>query len=242
VKINNTLLLILFFIVTVTFGQTSIEKEIRGKITADTTAVEGINIVNLSTEKATATDKNGLFSLFVKEGDVLAFSAVNLVTLHRIVSKQDLVSTVLKIQMVPKNIELKEVIVNDNLQITAENLGVIPYGQKKYTPAERKLYTATSGGGIDGLLNTISGRKAMLKKEIVVENKEQSLNRLAPLFEDKYYIETLKISADYIKDFQYYCVDDASFTAALKSKNKTLIMFLIVGLSESYNKIITNEK
>ncbi|MFM2368743.1 MAG: hypothetical protein RL619_1043 [Bacteroidota bacterium] len=241
-KINNTLLLILFFIVTVTFGQTSIEKEIRGKITADTTAVEGINIVNLSTEKATATDKNGLFSLFVKEGDVLAFSAVNLVTLHRIVSKQDLVSTVLKIQMVPKNIELKEVIVNDNLQITAENLGVIPYGQKKYTPAERKLYTATSGGGIDGLLNTISGRKAMLKKEIVVENKEQSLNRLAPLFEDKYYIETLKISADYIKDFQYYCVDDASFTAALKSKNKTLIMFLIVGLSESYNKIITNEK
>jgi CarboxypepD_reg-like domain len=242
VKINNTLLLILFFIVTVTFGQTSIEKEIRGKITADTTAVEGINIVNLSTEKATATDKNGLFSLFVKEGDVLAFSAVNLVTLHRIVSKQDLVSTVLKIQMVPKNIELKEVIVNDNLQITAENLGVIPYGQKKYTPAERKLYTATSGGGIDGLLNTISGRKAMLKKEIVVENKEQSLNRLAPLFEDKYYTETLKISADYIKDFQYYCVDDASFTAALKSKNKTLIMFLIVGLSESYNKIITNEK
>lgn len=241
-KINNTLLLILFFIVTVTFGQTSIEKEIRGKITADTTVVEGVNIVNLSTEKATATDKNGLFSLFVKEGDVLAFSAVNLVTLHRIVSKQDLVSTVLKIQMVPKNIELKEVIVNDNLQVTAENLGVIPYGQKKYTPAERKLYTATSGGGIDGLLNTISGRKAMLKKEIVVENKEQSLSRLAPLFEDKYYIETLKISADYIKDFQYYCVDDASFTAALKSKNKTLIMFLIVGLSEKYNKIITNEK
>lgn len=241
-KINNTLLLILFFIVTVTFGQTSIEKEIRGKITADTTVVEGVNIVNLSTEKATATDKNGLFSLFVKEGDVLAFSAVNLVTLHRIVSKQDLVSTVLKIQMVPKNIELKEVIVNDNLQVTAENLGVIPYGQKKYTPAERKLYTATSGGGIDGLLNTISGRKAMLKKEIVVENKEQSLSRLAPLFEDKYYIETLKISADYIKDFQYYCVDDASFTAALKSKNKTLIMFLIVGLSENYNKIITNEK
>jgi hypothetical protein len=242
VKINNTLLLILFFIVTVTFGQTSIEKEIRGKITADTTVVEGVNIVNLSTEKATATDKNGLFSLFVKEGDVLAFSAVNLVTLHRIVSKQDLVSTVLKIQMASKNIELKEVIVNENGQITAENLGVIPYGQKKYTPAERKLYTATSGGGIDGLLNTISGRKAMLKKEIVVENKEQSLNRLAPLFEDKYYMETLKISADYIKDFQYYCVDDASFTAALKSKNKTLIMFLIVGLSEKYNKIITNEK
>ncbi|MFV5688600.1 carboxypeptidase-like regulatory domain-containing protein [Flavobacterium sp. ZT3R25] len=241
-KINNILLLILFFIVTATFGQTSLEKEIQGKITSDTTTVEGINIVNSSTEKATATDKNGLFSLFVKEGDVLVFSALNLVTLRRRINKEDLQQVILKIQMAPKSIELKEVIVNENSQITAENVGIIPYGQKKYTSAERKLYTATSGGGIDGLLNTISGRKAMLKKEIAVENKEQSLNRLAPLFEDKYYTETLKISADYVKDFQYYCVDDTSFTAALKSRNKTLIAFLIVGLSENYNKIITNEK
>ena len=241
-KINNTLLLILFFIVTTTYGQTSIEKQIRGKITADTVAVEGINVVNSATEKAIATDKDGLFSLFVKEGDVLVFSAVNLVTLHRRISKQDLLQDILKIQMTSKSIVLKEVIINENPQITAENLGIIPFGQKKYTPAERKLYTATSGGGIDGLLNTISGRKAMLKKEIAVENKEQSLSRLAPLFEDKYYTETLKISADYVKDFQYYCVDDASFTAALKSRNKTLIAFLIVGLSENYNKIIANEK
>ncbi|MFV5702257.1 hypothetical protein ACM55F_10335 [Flavobacterium sp. XS2P12] len=241
-KINNTLLLFLFFITTISFGQAISEKEINGKITADTITVEGIKIVNSSTEKVTVTDKNGFFYLFVKEGDVLVFSAVNLVTLHRRMSKQDLIQDILKIQMSPKSIALKEVIVNENSQITAENLGIIPYGQKKYTPAERKLYTATSGGGIDGLLNTISGRKAMLKKEIVVENKEQSLSRLLPLFEDKYYIETLKITADYIKDFQHYCVDDASFTAALKSKNKTLIMFLIVGLSENYTKIIADEK
>lgn len=227
---------------TITFGQASVEKEIRGKITADAIAVEGINIVNSSTEKTTTTDNNGSFVLFVKEGDILVFSAVNLVTLHKRIGKQDLAQDILKIQMTPKSIELKEVIVNENPQITAENLGIIPYGQKKYTPAERKLYTATSGGGIDGLLNTISGRKAMLKKEILVENKEQSLSRLAPIFDDKYYIETLKIPADYINGFQYYCVEDASFTAALKSKNKTLIMFLIVGLSENYTKIITNEK
>lgn len=235
-------MLLLFFVVTITFGQTSAGKQIKGKITADPIPVEGVNIVNSSTEKATATDKSGLFTLFVKEGDVLVFSALNLVTLHRRISKQDLMQDLLKIQMTPKTIELKEVIVNENPKITAENLGIIPYGQKKYTPAERKLYTATSGGGIDGLLNTISGRKAMLKKEMVVENKEESLSRLAPLFEDKYYTENLKIAADYVKDFQYYCVEDASFTAALKSRNKTLITFLIVGLSENYNKITTNEK
>lgn len=241
-KINNTILLLLFFITTIAFGQTGVEKEIRGKISADTIAVEGINITNLSTEKTTTTDKNGSFVLFVKDGDILVFSSVNLVTLRKQLSRQDLTQDILKIQMTPKNIELKEVIVNENSQITAENLGIIPYGQKKYTPAERKLYTATSGGGIDGLLNKISGRKAMLKKEIVIEGREQSLNRLEPIFEDKYYIETLKIPTDYIKGFQYYCVEDADFATALKSKNKTLIMFLIVGLAENYTKIITNEK
>ena len=142
--------------------------------------------------------------------------------------------------MIPKSIILKEVIVNESA-ISAESLGIIPYGQKKYTPAERKLYTATSGGGIDGLLNTISGRKAMIKKEIIVEKKEQSLARLGILFEDKYYTENLKIPSEYIKGFQYYCVDDVPFANALSTKNKTLIMFLIVKLAETYNEIIAVE-
>ena len=90
------------------------------------------------------------------------------------------------------------------------------------SPAERKLYTATSGGGIDGLLNTISGRKAMLKKEIVVEKKENSLARMEVLFDDKYYIETLRIPSDYIRGFQYYCVEDKRFAEALETKNNDI--------------------
>lgn len=224
------------------FGQAISEKEIRGKITADSIAVEGINILNSSTEKVTVTDKNGFFLLFVKEGDVLVFSAVNLVTLHRRISKRDLLPDVLNIQMAQAGITLKEVIINKNSQITAENLGIIPYGQKKYTAAERKLHAATSGGGIDGLLNGISGRKAMLKNEIEIEKKEQLLSKIDRLFEEKYYLETLKIPVRNIKGFQYYCIENADFIDAVKSRNKTLIMFLILGLSENYNKMLANEK
>jgi hypothetical protein len=157
------------------------------------------------------------------------------------VGKQDLIVDIIEIQMTPKSIPLKEVVINEYPQITAENLGIIPFGQKKYTPAERKLYTATSGNGIDGLLNTISGRKAMLKKEILVEKKEQLLVKIENLFDEKYYIETLKIKADYIRDFQYYCIEDAALASALWSKNKTLTMFLITGLAQKYNQIISNE-
>jgi hypothetical protein len=240
VKIKNTLQFIILLLVQVAFGQTTNTKEIRGKITADSVAVDRINIVNITTEKATVSDAKGFFTIPVKEGDVLVFTAVNLEVLRRKITKEDLVEEVLSVIMLPKSIILNEVIVNES-SITAESLRIIPYGQKKYTPSERKLYTATSGGGIDGLLNTISGRKAMLKKEIIVEKKEQLLARIDVLFEDKYYTETLRIPSDYIKGFQYYCVDDVAFANALRAKNKTLIMYLIVKLAENYNEIIALE-
>lgn len=239
-KIKNTLQFIILLLVQVAFGQTANTKEIRGKITADSVAVDRINIVNITTEKATVSDAKGFFTIPVKEGDVLVFTAVNLEGLRRKITKEDLIEEVLSVIMLPKSIILNEVIVNES-SITAESLRIIPYGQKKYTPSERKLYTATSGGGIDGLLNTISGRKAMLKKEIIIEKKEQLLARIDVLFEDKYYTETLRIPLDYIKGFQYYCVDDVAFANALRAKNKTLTMYLIVKLAENYNEIIALE-
>ncbi|MBG6186267.1 hypothetical protein [Flavobacterium sp. CAN_S2] len=239
-KIKNTLQFLILLLVQVAFGQTTNIKEIRGKITADSVAVDRINIVNITTEKTTVSDAKGFFTIPVKDGDVLVFTAVNLEGLRRKITKEDLLGEVLSVIMLPKSIILNEVIVNES-SITAESLRIIHYGQKKYTPSERKLYTATSGGGIDGLLNTISGRKAMLKKEIVVEKKEQLLARIDVLFEDKYYTETLRIPLDYIKGFQYYCVEDVAFANALRAKNKTLTMYLIVKLAENYNEIIALE-
>lgn len=241
---NNslTLTVVLLLLAQFVIGQTKEGREIRGKISADSVLAEGINIVNSSDGKATVSDKNGLFTLFTKEGDVLVFSAVNLETLQKKIKKQDLMLDVIQIQMTPKSNQLKEVIINEYPEINAVSLGISPYGQKKYTAAERKLYTATSGGGIDGLLNKISGRTTMLKKELAVEKKEQLLAKIDVLFEDKYYTETLKIPAGYIKGFQYYCVEDTNFAASLISKNKTMTMFLIVPLSEKYNQITENEK
>ena len=239
-KIKNTLLFIAFLFVQVVFAQTRIANELRGKITADSVAVDRITIENVTTDKITFSDVNGFFTIAVKEGDVLVFTAVNLEGLRMKIDKQDMLQEVITVKMLPRSIVLKEVIVSES-SITAESSGIIPYGQKKYTPAERKLYTATSGGGIDGLLNAISGRKAMLKKEILIEKKEQLLARIEFLFEDKYYIETLKIPADYIRGFQYYCIDDPGFANALRSKNKTMMMFLIVKLAENYNEIIAGE-
>lgn len=240
-KNNFTFILFLFFIFQITFGQVVVEKEIQGKITGDSVSVEAINVINTTTQKTTLTDKKGFFVVSAKEGDVLIFSAINLESLKIRLNNTDFNSDMLQLQMKPKSIELKEVLINEFPQITAENLRIIPYGQKKYTPAERKVYTATSTS-VDALLNFFSGRTKMLKKGIIVEKKAQLLTKLEVTFENKYYIQTLKIPEEYIRGFQYFCIEDDGFTGALQAKNKTLIMFLIIKLAENYNQIIVNEK
>lgn len=241
-KIINTLLLFivsLFF--QISFGQTVVTKEISGRITADSSSVEAITIVNNTTQETTISDNKGQFSIVIKEGDVLVFSAVNLEPLRKRITANDLKLDLLLVKMVPKNIELKEVVINEFSNINAENLGIIPYGQKKYTPAERKLYTAKSTM-TDALLNKISGRTAMLKKEVAVEKKEILYSKIEYLFEENYYTDRLKIPLEHIKGFQLYCIDDPEFVTSLNAKNKTMSMFLITGLAQKYLTIIENEK
>jgi hypothetical protein len=242
VRINRILQITLFLLtVQIGFGQNNTSKEITGQIFEQSSNVEGVNIINNTTQVTAVSNAAGVFTIVVREGDVLVFSAVNLEPFKRRITFEDLNSASVIIKMSAKEIELKEVIVNDNGGITAENLGVIPYGQKKYTPAERKVYTATSTPG-DMLLNVISGRTAMLKKEVNVEKKEMLFRKIEYLFDENYYTERLKIPVADIKGFQLYCVDDPEFAVSLDTKNKTMSMFLITDLARKYLTILENEK
>lgn len=235
----GALLFLLFF--QVTFGQASGEKMIHGKIVVASGTIEGVNIVNLVNEKSTTSDSNGDFFILAKADDLLVFTSVTLEYHRKIIEDDDLKQDVLIIKMTSKTTELKEVIVNQHPEINAVSLGISPKGIKKYTPAERRLYTATSTPG-DALLNMISGRTEMLKKGIEVEKKYSLLSKIDALFEEDYYTNTLKIPADYIKGFQFYCVENINFAEVLNTKNKTKIEFLLIPLAVKYNEILSNKK
>jgi len=240
---SKILLLFLFF--QVTFCQTTGEELLHGKIIVESGTVGGVTIINLVNEKTAISDGNGEFFILAKIEDLLVFSSVNLDYHRRIIKTEDLKVEVVTVKMTAKIIQLKEVIVNKNTEINAVSLGISPKGIKKYTPAERKLATASSvklnPQGLDPLLNAISGRTKMLKKELEVEKKKRLLAYIGALFDDEYYIKTLKIPANYIKGFQYYCVEKEEFATSLRSKNKAIIKLWIVPLAEKYNKIIADE-
>ena len=234
-KNSFTFLFISFFIVQIVSAQVIVEKLINGQVTVNNiTPLEGINVTNTSSKIMVVSDQYGHFSIQVKVGDILSFSAINFEPFRKYINKQEFNIGNVNIDLSPKSFELDEVVINENHNISAENLGIIPRDQVKLTSAERKVYTATNG--TDAILNYFSGRTKMLKKEENVEKNEFWMAKLEYLFEDKYYIETLKIPQELIKGFQYYCVENVDFTRSLEDKNKTMTMFLIVGLASEFNK------
>jgi hypothetical protein len=255
VKNNFTFLFISFFIIHQAVAQTNVEKWINGQVTVNNVSpLEGVNITNTSSKVMVVSDQYGHFSILAKEGDILSLSVVNYEPLRKFINRQEFNLGNITVNLTEKTIELNEVVVNKYSNISAENLGIIPKDQVKLTTAERRLQTAGDfkpihllgllGGAlaVDPILNAISGRTKMLKKELSVERKEFLMAKLEYLFEDKYYIETLKISEELIKGFQYYCIEDPDFARSLKEKNKTMSMFLIVGLASGFNKNQENDK
>ena len=235
-------------------AQESGKTRLTGLIKANTIDLEGVYVINLKTEKSTITDKDGFFSITAIPGDTLLFSAVNLKRIQICLEQEDFQKDLFLVKMEPMITYLKEVVVRRYDNINAFSLGIVSKGKKSYTPAERKLYTANSlnatasndgmaGGSIsaDPLLNWMSGRTKMLKKELEVENKELYMQQLENMFDKNIFVNILKIPLEYVKGFEYYVVENERFTTVLKSKNKTNIEFAMITLAEKYIEIIACE-
>lgn len=232
---------IFFFIISQLYSQNQVPRRIEGKVAADFSNLEGIYVVNTSSEKSTTTNSEGHFSIEAKVGEILLLSAMNFKEVKIVLSESDFSKKWLVVSMQPIVNELKEVIVGSS-SISAESLGIIPYGQKKYTPAERKIFTATSGFGIDPILNLISGRTNMLKKELEIEKKEGYLIQLENLFQPDFYIHSMHIPQLHVKGFLYFLVENPKFISVLKTKNRTAIEFSMSELAVQFNEIIAFKK
>jgi hypothetical protein len=203
--------------------------------TSDSTSVSGINVVNIVNEKSATSDGAGEFFILVKPGDLLILQKESLEYKRQPIDEDDMKKSVVIVKMIPKPIALDEVIVTQ--KAIPDDLIMNHKDHKKFTPAERRLYTARTGI-LDPLLNLMSGRTAMLKHELEIEMKVRLLERVDAVYEEQYYTDQLKIPVDYIGDFKRYIIDDAPFVAALKAKNKTLMQFETARLATSYKKLM----
>jgi len=220
---------------------------LKGKVVTTVKELREVNVYNLRSESATATDETGNYSLFVKVGDTLQFQSLQTETKKIAVTEADVKKSLLVTQLLPKIIELAEVEIQDHSNINAVSLRILDKPAKKYTPAERRLRTATgldatasaglmAGGsiGLDPLLNAISGRTEMLKKELEVERQERLMTKVENQFKPEFFTGRLKIPSEYVKGFLYYIADDTKLDEYMKKKNKGLAKFRLSELASQY--------
>lgn len=228
---------------------------LKGKVISEASNLDGIHVINLTNEKSTITEKSGFFSILAKPMDTLMFSGMQVKGMQIVLKQSDFSESLFFMRLKQQVTMLDEVYIKNYPEINAVSLGIIPKGTKSYTPAQRRLRTATApfasldaggmaGGsiGVDPLLNWISGRTAMLKKELEVEKKERLQAKIDNLYEEDFFTETLKIPSQYVKGFQMYVSDDERLIASIKSKNKTMTTFLLGELAQKYLSITFPKK
>ena len=252
--IHKAICVLMFVTVQAGWSQAEERTAFNGRITANSTDLEGVYVINAQTEVMTTTNDLGAFSIAAKPGDEIVFSSIQFKE-NRVLLQQENFSDInFSVRLNVVMHQLQEVVIKNYNGINAVALGIIPGNQKTYTEAERKLHTATAlnatanaggmaGGSVsvDPLLNFLSGRTAMLKKELAVEKKEFFLKLLERMFTLEHFIDRLKIPAEYVKGFEYYAVENDKFTVILNSKNKTSTEFLLGELAVKYKEIIERE-
>jgi hypothetical protein len=222
-----------FIIIIFYFKSFSQEKIIAGQVLVNKNPAENVHVSNLTKNYTTISNQDGKFNIQGEIGDLIVFSAVHLDFWRQSIKKNDYESGLMTVNMTEKTTELEEIEIVEYPNINAKDLGIINYTPKKYTPAERRYFTATSTV-IDHLLNWFSGRKKILKQGIEIEKKQFLLEELTYYTDKNYLINEMKIPEDYAEGFLYYAVEFPEIIEAVKTKNKEQIRFKMTELSQSF--------
>ncbi len=241
-------------------GQDYFSKKLEGRVYSDDGDVAATHVLNTTTQRATITDSNGFFSIPVRLNDTLVFSAVQYRRKEIVITLNLLESKFLRIPLEEALTELDEVVVTpynlsgdimrdlSNLDIqpivTASTLGLPNAYVKPISKAERELYAATANPlmSLDPLINTISGRKKMLKKRVERNKIYARTERIREFYGDSLYTSELKIPEEKIDDFLYFCEVDSAFQSLVDTHDRLAIWEFMRKKSLAYSEVNETEQ
>jgi len=222
-------------------GQDYFSKKLEGRVYSDDGDVAATHVLNITTDRATITDNDGFFVIPARLNDTLVFSAVQYKRKEIVVTLSVLESKLLLIPLHEALTELDEVVVtpynlsgditrdlsNLNIEpvVTASTLGLPNAYVKPMSKAERELYAATANPimSLDPLINTITGRKKLLKKRFERNKKYARTERVREFYTDSLYTTEFNIPKEKIDDFLYFCEIDQEFQSLVDTHDRLAI-------------------
>lgn len=231
----NKLLCILLFCLSFTIASAQQDVLLRGKVMSGRAGVPEAFVINKVTGGETKTGSDGTFSITAKPGHVLVVYNTKIMVREFMLNADSFKNMPYVVSVNYKVSELDEVVITKYGNINSVSLGIVPANQKRYTVAERRLYTAGYGSiGLTTLINVINGRIKKLKRAYETEKQEVVVEGIKDLYDEEDIQERFKIPKERVKGFIYYAMENKEFVTVVKAKNKTYADFLLLGLSKDY--------
>ena len=240
------LLLGLFFAVNSVSSQET--KLLRGQIFSDSIPISNIHVVNLSLETGTTSDSSGKFNMYARKGDTLFFSSIQYY--HKnIIVKDSTFNSMLIVNLREKLNELDEVQLDD-IKLSGvlskdidkvpksnyEKLG-IAFPKPRRTSLALEIHSASNGGNITTLLNTLNGKFKQLKKAKATGENSILVNKAFELFGEIFFISQLGIPQEEIFNFLYYCSEYPNFSGLVEGESALLLIEFFKNHTESFKEL-----
>lgn len=241
---NISLVLVILFWFQIGFSQS--EKCIIGKVVCNDYAVQGIEVVNLVSEKTAITDDNGYFSIFAKADDMLVFVSKNyeykrLNLDAELINKKNLLISLLR-----KPEELEEVIIFKipNVKLSKDQA----YEQEKVAELalEKAAQHPKPQGVYDGVLINSPDliRIGGMILSLFIKEKETTKKKI-PIFKDlvrlsyndDFFCKTLQLKPAEIALFLEFCDADPKSKTILESNNALVLMDFLFEKNVKFKKL-----
>ncbi|MGB5555413.1 MAG: hypothetical protein WBM83_12195 [Flavobacteriaceae bacterium] len=230
------------------FAQDDDRRLLRGQVLYRNVSVPNENVINVTAEHATITDHDGRFAIAVKEGDDIAFTAVNFEIEVVTITKEILKKNRLVVEVNEKVTELDEVVVTPEnqekfLQVKNEQFKDFEYEQDRSTEVENIGMQSTKG--LQDGINFVNIFKALLKSNKGKEETGPKLKVsevLRSVYNDEFFVVDLKLPQDKIDAFLLYCDAKMPEQALLKKSNEFELIDFLVTHSKSFLETLNEEK
>ena len=226
---------IVFFVFQYGFTQT--ERFIQAKVFCEDFPLQGIEVLNLASKKTTITDSNGKFSILAKAKDTLMFVSKNYEYKKILLTKEDLKNNNLIISLNRKAEQLEEVVVFSikkipKIKFDKNIASQLTIEKAAKNPKPYGVYDGTIENGMGMTINLPSGRKKIHE----IEFKEL----MKKSYNDRFYIETLKLKPEEIGLFIEFCDADPKSKTVLKNSNPLKSMDFLMSKKIEFEKMLTS--
>lgn len=218
-----------------------------GRVVVAGANAQGVFVINKNTGAEVKTGPDGLFKVPARNGDRLTVYSDRTEVREFAVGAESFANMPYALEVEPQGYEIEAVTVTGNRM--AEDLGIVPKGQKHNTVAERRVYTAAGNRPlwqyalgllagsmpVDPFINAITGHTKKLKTELATEQKEGRVQLVSTIYTAAQLVDYLKIPAEKVNGFLYYAAESDVLLQAVAGNNTEKARLELTNLAVAYN-------